>query len=323
MDDQVFDDQCPQDESNPQIDAAEAGLHVAKATDHRDFDVWAADESYCQRFLTNRPSTWRTAIQRYWRERCTRRELAEELGLNLESTKNLLRRIRKAARDTQNGTITLRLSHNEEGVRYPGRPHCGINTRDIEAICDGDEDALAYCAEYGRLNVIERLKMFSPAISGELVKTFQHADAIGHTNEAITSGLVAKSETLKAKIVKPDPFMNHPVVALFADECTRMKIPDTDEGCLTRWKARTIGRSEAEPIGRGRPRKEAKPATAITTAIKPARKHARPRKTDLTDLRVITIPPSISHGRAYSLDRQPMNHFMLNDATSEGNQANA
>src|SRR5260370_931512 len=84
-------------------EALDAGLRIAKATDHRDFDDWAADESFCQRFLTDRPREWRTAIQRYWRERCTRRELANELGLPLETVKNLLRRIRKAAKDCQIG----------------------------------------------------------------------------------------------------------------------------------------------------------------------------------------------------------------------------
>lgn len=266
QDEQEFPDcepQCPHNASaSPQTNAAqEAGLHVAKVTDHRDFDVWTNDEGFCQRFLIGKPATWRTAVERYWRERSTRRELAVELGLNTESTKNLLRRIRKAARDFQNGIITIRgLSRPEDGVRYPGRPHSEINARDIEAICDGDEDALAHCEEYGRLNTIERLKMFSPAISGELIQTLEHLEA-NKQNQAITSGLLAKAEKLKAKAVKPDPFMDRPVIALFADECTTMRIPETDESGVTRWKARTIGRSEAEPIGRGRPRK--KPATDI------------------------------------------------------------
>lgn len=74
--------------------------------------------------------------------------------------------------------------------------------------------------------------MFSPVISGELIKTFEHLEA--NKNQAITSGLLAKAEKLKAKVVKPDPFMDRPVIALFADECTRMKIPETDESGVAR-----------------------------------------------------------------------------------------
>ena len=83
----------------------EAGLRIARATDHRDFDDWATDESLCQRLLTDRPREWRKAIERYWRERCTRRELANELGLDLETVKNLLRAIRKAAKDFKSGKL--------------------------------------------------------------------------------------------------------------------------------------------------------------------------------------------------------------------------
>ena len=221
--------QRPHASASPQIDAAQAGLHVAKLTDHRDFDIWSTDEGVCQRFLIDKPATWRTAIQRYWRERCTRRALASELGVDLETAKNLLRRIRKAARDFQNGTITIRLSRHEDGVRYPGRPHSGINARDIESICDGDEDALAHMEEYGRLNIIERLTMFSSAISGELIKTFEHSEAIGDSQrENITSRLVAKADALKAKVVKPDPFIDRPLFSIFPDQRTSMRIPETE-----------------------------------------------------------------------------------------------
>lgn len=261
----MSDDHFPEQyASGPHSNAAqEAGLHVAKVTDHRDDDVWTDDQGFLQRFLMDKPATWRTAVQRYWGERCTRRQLASELGVDLETLKNLLRRIRKAA---QNGTVTIRgLSRQEDGVRYPGRPHCGINARDIEAICDGDEDALAHCEEYGRLNIIERLDMFSSAITDDLIQTLDHFEA-NKENDAITSGLLAKADALKAKVVKPDPFVDRPLFSQFPDQRTEMKIPEADESGVTRWKVRIIGRSEAEPIERGRPRKQTQPATEITTA---------------------------------------------------------
>lgn len=81
----------------------------------------------------------------------------------------------------------------KSGVQYPGRPHSGINAADVYAIADGDPEATANCAEYGRRNIIERLNMFAPAITGGLVKTFQHAEAIGDSQrEDITSRLIAK-----------------------------------------------------------------------------------------------------------------------------------
>ena len=290
-DEQDFPDcerQCPQDASaSPQSQAAqEAGLRIAKVTDHRDFDTWTTDEEFLQRFLMDKPA-WRVAVQRYWRDRCTRRELASQLGIDLETAKNLLRRIRKAARNFQSGTITRGLSR--EDVQYPGRPHCGINAADIHAICDGDEDALAHMEEYGRLITIERLNMFAPAITGELVKVFDHSEAIGNSQrEAITSGLVTRAETLKARAVRPDPFIDRPLFSIFLDQRTSMRIPDTENG-ITRWKARRIGRSEAEPIERGRPRK--KPATTPK---------CRPRKRiPMSDLRVVPFSPPVSHGRSF------------------------
>ena len=206
----------------------------------------------------------------------------------------MLRRIRKAA-SGKSKTRGWKSSTDTDGrVRYLGRPHAEINVGNIHAICDGDQDAIDHMEEYGRLSTIERLNMFARAVSGKLVKTFEHSEKIGDSSSDIPSGLVAKADALKASVVKPDPFMDRAVVALFADECTWMKIPYEDERGVRRWKARLIGRDETDAIGRGRPRKLTKLAAVITTPPK----RGRPRKTDLSDLRVMQIiPPPISDGR--------------------------
>lgn len=122
----------------------------------------------------------------------------------------------------------------DKGVRYPALPHAEINAHDIDAICHGDQDAIDHAEECHRLSVIEQLRMFAPAISGPLIKVFQHSDAIGDGNEAITSRLIAKAEGLKGKVVKADPFVDRAMISVFADECTEMQIPDTNEFGVTR-----------------------------------------------------------------------------------------
>jgi hypothetical protein len=175
----------------------EAELHIAKATDHRDFDAWAADESFCQQFLTDRPREWRTAIERYWRERCTRRELANDLGLSLETVKNLLRRIRKAAKDFQNGHIK---ELHREG-QFPGRLH----TR---------------AEEYHRLTLVSRLKMFgqisgTAKTSGPLMEILDQSEALGTTSIEVAAHLIAEAEELKASVAKDDPFAGRPLFQNF------------------------------------------------------------------------------------------------------------
>lgn len=136
--------------------------------------------------------------------------------------------------------------------------------------------------------------MFAPAITGDLIKTLQHSDAIGNSQrEDITSRLVAKADALKAKVVMPDPFIDRALFSIFPDQRTEMKIPEVDANRDVRWKARTIGRSEAEPIERGRPRKPCKQAKP---AITPKR---RPKRLPMSDLRVVPFPPPASHGRSF------------------------
>src|SRR5438128_625803 len=124
--------------ATPEETELETELRIIKPTDLRDCEGWANDETVCQQFLTDRPSTWRIAIQRYWRDRVTRRQLATELGQELETTKNLLRAIRKAAKDFQSGKA--RKTHTVE-TQWPGRPHTEINVKDILSISvDGNPD---------------------------------------------------------------------------------------------------------------------------------------------------------------------------------------
>jgi hypothetical protein len=236
----------------------EAGLRTAKATDHRNYDDWSNDEGLCQRFLIDRPSTWRTAIQRYWRDRCTRRELATELGQSLETVKNLLRRIRKAVK-SPGKKPSAKLE-----CQWPRRPHTEINERDILAICDGEAEAIAHAEEYRRLSILNQLSLFSPAITGELVKMFEQAvdDAIEETGSKI-GRLVAKADALKASAAKDDPFAGRPLIQSFTD-----------------------ARTEYHADRRGRPRKE-------KHAV-PTRKRGRPRKVrDISDLRITPISPPI------------------------------
>ncbi len=234
-------------------------LRIVKPTDLRDFEDWVNDEPFCQGFLMDRPSTWRIAVQRYWRDRVTRRQLATELGQELETTKNLLRAIRKAAKDFLSGKPPRR-KHAVE-TQWPRRPHTEINQHDILAICEGDPEAIAHAEEYRRLSILNQLSLFSPAISGELVNVFGQSDAVEETGrEEIVARLIAEADELKASAAKDDPFAGRPLVQPFTD-----------------------ARTEYHADRRGRPRKQ-----------KPITPKRGPRKVaDISDLRIIPIPPPI------------------------------
>src|SRR5437899_4302208 len=227
--------QAPQDVlASPQADAIkDADLRIIKPTDLREYEDWANDEQVCQRFLAGRPSTWRVAVQSYWRDRVSRRHLAAELGQGLETTKNLLRAIRKAAKDSQSGKPKRKLTIE---TQWPPRPHTEINVGDIFSICDGDPNAIAHAEEYHRLSITNQLLMFDAEIAAKLVEVLRHSDAIGQTqNKAITLGLLAKVDELKGSVAKADPFEGRAMFQSFTNQ-------RTDYG-----------------DGRGRPRKQ--PAT--------------------------------------------------------------
>jgi len=204
----MYDENFPEDENGPQDAPQDAiaspqahevpevpeALSIFKPTDLRDYEGWANDENACQRFLTDRPSTWRKAVQRYWRDRITRRQLAIELGQELETTKNLLRAIRKAAKSGK-----PRKTHAVE-TQCPRRPHTNINPCDVLAICiDRDPDAILYAEEYRRLATINQLLLFDPAISGKLVRLFEETTG--------TETMLARADELKASVSKDDPFV--------------------------------------------------------------------------------------------------------------------
>src|SRR5712672_2633815 len=73
--------------------------------DRRDYDDWANNDEFCHALLLHKSAHatpvvighWNRAIQSYWRERKSRRELATELDLSLDAVKSLLRTIRRAA----------------------------------------------------------------------------------------------------------------------------------------------------------------------------------------------------------------------------------
>jgi len=175
----------------------------------------------------------------------------------------LLRRIRKAAKDFQNGHI----KELYRGGQFPGRLHTQISASDIFAICiDGDPEAIARAEEYHRLTLVSRLKTMFGKISGPLMKILDQSEALGTTSIEVAAHLIAEAEELKASVAKDDPFAGRPLFQNF-----------------------TGPEPNYREDRRGRPRKQA--ATEIT----PARKRGRPCKqvSDISDLRVIPIPPPI------------------------------
>src|SRR6267154_2467027 len=151
---------------------------IAAPTDRRAVDDWAYDDEFCHEFLHHvaathqqpgRAANWRQAIQRYWRDRCSRRELADEFGITVDAIKSRLTLIRKAAEAFKTHGHAGFKSDGYQVPAWSGRVHSGITANDIHRIAiDSDCEAIARAEEYHRLTLLHQVKLFDQRISPQL-----------------------------------------------------------------------------------------------------------------------------------------------------------
>ena len=193
---------------------------VAAPTDRRAYDTWACDDGFCQQLLLHvtathkqqegRAAVWSRAIQRYWRDRCSRRELADELGIELDSVKSLLTLIRKAAEKFKSeGHAGFKSDGGQisETASWTARSHTTITAADIYEIAFGNSDAIAHAEEYRRLTVRSQLELFDPQISAQLENILDQPE--------IVAADVARADELKARVAKDDAFEGRPLFQTF------------------------------------------------------------------------------------------------------------
>jgi hypothetical protein len=97
----------PQTDPNGDSSGEDLGeLRIVPPTDRRAEDSWAFDDNFVKSFLVHTFSTrhqkdrgwaWKRAIDLYWKQGVSRRELAVELDRSLDAIKSLIKTIRKAA----------------------------------------------------------------------------------------------------------------------------------------------------------------------------------------------------------------------------------
>jgi hypothetical protein len=197
---------------------------IAAPTDRRAYDDWAYDDEFCHQFLLHvsathpehqgRAAVWKQAIDRYWRDKCSRRELADELGKSPDAVKSLLTLIRKAAERFKTDGHAGFKSERTETVSWNGRVHSAITANDVGRIIDGDREAIAHAEEYRRLTVHNQLTFFDSKISNKLVELADESDAMGTTGAA--GHLITEANRLKASVAKDDPFVGRPMFQDFA-----------------------------------------------------------------------------------------------------------
>jgi len=197
---------------------------IAAPTDRRAYDDWAYDDEFCHQFLLHitathpehkgRSAIWDRAIKRYWRERCTRRELADDVQIGIDAAKSLITVIRKAAEKFNTDGHAGFKSDATSTASWTGIAHT-INRFDILAIAEGDRQAIAHAEEYHRLTVRNQLSLFDPAISNKLAELADESDSLGTTQGA--GHLIAKADELKANVAKPDQFEGRPLIQTSQD----------------------------------------------------------------------------------------------------------
>jgi len=207
----------------PMDNTNQDGLRIVAApTDRRAYDDWAYDDEFCHQFLLHitathpehrgRATVWEQAIKRYWRERCTRRELADELQIGIYAAKSLITRIRKAAEKFKTDGHAGFKSDATSTASWTGIAHT-INRFDILAIAEGDHQAIEHADEYHRLAVLNQLQLFDPRISKQLVEIADESDALGTTQGA--EYLISQADRLKATVAKDDQFAGRPLIQTF------------------------------------------------------------------------------------------------------------
>lgn len=198
---------------------------IAAPRDRRADDAWAYDDEFCHQFLLHITAThpehqgravvWKRAIERYWREKCSRRELADELQIGIDATKSLLTLIRKAAEKFKaDGHAGFKSEIATTTASWNGRVHSAITANDVGRIIDGDREAIAHAEEYHRLTIRNQLGLFDPHICKKLEELANQSDALGDTRAA--GHLITEANRLKAKFAKDDPFVGRPMFQDFA-----------------------------------------------------------------------------------------------------------
>jgi hypothetical protein len=144
-------------------------LRIIAPTDRRQFDTWAFNDDFCHDFLLHvfanqhqkdRAWAWKRAIDLYWREGKSRRELANELDRSLDAIKSLLATIRKAAEQfIAGGQAVKEPSDFREGGPAYGLVAHVIQESDILALAEGDKAAQIFVEEYNRLSIISLLEL--------------------------------------------------------------------------------------------------------------------------------------------------------------------
>ena len=144
-------------------------LRIIAPTDRRHFDTWAFDDSFCHDLLLHvfanqhqkdRAWAWKRAIDLYWREGKSRRELATELDRSLDAIKSLLTTIRRAAEKFIAGgkIVTEPPEFRQSRPAYAPTAHV-IGELDILALAEGDKAARFFIEEYHRLSVATLLEL--------------------------------------------------------------------------------------------------------------------------------------------------------------------
>ena len=236
---------------------------IAAPTDRRAYDDWAYDDDFCHHFLLHisnthpdhhgRAAKWDRAIKWYWRGRCSRRELADELQIGIDAAKSLITLIRKAAEKFKADGHAGFKSTSTGSSSWNGRVHATITAKDVGRIIEGDREAIAHAEEYHRLSIHNQLTFFDSKISDALIAILNESDALDKTDSQAAADLITKANALKKSVGKDDVFWGRPLIQNF-----------------------TVPQPNYHEDRRGRPRKSVQPtaATGPTQYPMPARSNS-------------------------------------------------
>jgi len=241
-------------------------LRIIAPTDRRAYDTWAFDDTLCSGLLNHafaNPARkeclrwhWERAIQIYWREGKSRRDLANELSLSPDAIKSLVKTIRATADEFIAGGSVVATPDPPKTPKAKWSLAHTIGKLDIFALFDDDaEKAIAastFLEEFRRLSTINLLGLFNEGISGRLITILDKSEALGVSQNPavdVAGAFSAATTQIKSQVARDDPFEGRPLSFQ----------PDR--------------RTSYEVGQRGRPRKE-KPAVSPIQ-----RKRGRPRKT--------------------------------------------
>ena len=127
--------------------------------DQRDHDTWAHNDDLIKDFIASlgalqqsRARTWKRAIDLYWRQRLSQRQLAIELSLSFDGVKSLLKTIRKAVeRFLKAGAV--RTGDYDPDWPPLAKGFCRTlgKTEVLRLLDPYDEETRQFVEEYGRL----------------------------------------------------------------------------------------------------------------------------------------------------------------------------